>query len=92
MTMSRSRRTAVTLLSSLALAASLAACSDTETQPDAEAAVCDSVAEVRSAAAGVAALDTTSSVDDAQAAIDSLTSAVEGLKTSAADLEAADSA
>jgi uncharacterized phage infection (PIP) family protein YhgE len=93
MTTSRTARTAVTLISGIALAASLAACSsDTETQPDAEAAVCDSITQVRTAAADIAALDTTSTVDEAQAAADGLTTAVDGLKTNAADLESADTA
>lgn len=92
MSTSRITRTAVALVGSLALAASLAACSDTVSQEDAEAAVCDSITQVRSAAAEVAALNPTSTVDEAQSAIDGLTTAVEGLRSSAADLESADTA
>lgn len=92
MHVSRTRRLATVVVSGFALTVSLGACSDTETQPEAEAAVCDSVVEVRDALAQVAALDATSTVADARAAKDALASAVDGLRTSAAGLESADTA
>ena len=51
------RRTIAALACSLALVGSLAACSNNDTPEEAESAVCTSLAEVKTAAAGVMAQD-----------------------------------
>lgn len=84
------RRTIAALMCSLALAAPLTACSNTDTQEEAESAVCTSLAEVKTAAAGVKSLDATSTVDEVQAAQDALETAIAGLRANAADLNEAD--
>lgn len=84
------RRSIITLACTLALAGSLAACSNSETQEEAESAVCTSLAQVKTAAAGVKALTATSTIDEVQSAQKALESAIEGLKANAADLNQAD--
>lgn len=84
------RRTTVTLACSLLFVGSLAACSNSDTQEDAESAVCTSVAEVKTAAAGVKSLNANSTIDEVQAAEKALESAITGLRANAADLQEAD--
>lgn len=84
-----SRRIAA-LLCSLTLVGSLTACSNSDTQEEAESAVCTSLAEVKTAAAGVKSLDAESTVDEAQAAQDALKTAITGLRANAEDLNEAD--
>ena len=84
------RRTIAALACSLALVGSLAACSNNDTQEEAESAVCTSLAEVKTAAAGVKALNADSTVDEVEAAQQALESAIAGLRENAEDLDEAD--
>ena len=83
------RRTITALACSLALIGSLAACSS-DTQQEAESAVCTSLAQVKAAAADVKALNADSTIDEVQAAEKALDTAIAGLRANAADLEQAD--
>ena len=84
------RRTIAALACSLALVGSLAACSNNDTQEEAESAVCTSLAEVKTAAAGVKALNAESTVNEVEAAQQALESAIAGLRENAEDLDEAD--
>lgn len=84
------RRTIAALACSLALVGSLTACSNNDTQEEAESAVCTSLAEVKTAAAGVKALNADSTVDEVEAAQQALESAIAGLRENAEDLDEAD--
>ena len=84
------RRTIAALACSLVLIGPLAACSSSDTQEEAESAVCASLAEVKTAAAGVKALNADSTIDEVQAADKALDSAITDLRANAADLEEAD--
>jgi hypothetical protein len=83
------RRTLAVLASSLILAGSLGACSS-QTQDQAESAVCASLAQVKTAAAGVKALSATSTVNEVESATKALSASITELKKSAADLNQAD--
>jgi hypothetical protein len=91
MTTTHTRTWAAALAAGLA-ALSLAACSSTPTQEDAESAVCTSLDSVRAAVQQVGALNADSTVEEAQAAKDALDESVTGLQDATADLEAADTA
>jgi uncharacterized phage infection (PIP) family protein YhgE len=82
-------RTATAVACSLLLAGSLAACGS-ESQSEAESAVCTSIAAVKTAADGVRALSATSTVNDVEAATKALETAVADLRKNAADLNEAD--
>lgn len=84
------RRTIVALACSIAMAGTLTACTSNETQEEAEAAVCTSLASVRTAVDGVKALSADSTFDEVDAARRSLASAIDDLKQNAADLNEAD--
>jgi hypothetical protein len=68
----------------------LAGSSSEPSQEEAEAAVCANLADVRTAADDVRALDASSTLDQAQAAEDALGTAVDDLKASVADVPNAD--
>jgi hypothetical protein len=82
----------LTLAVGLVLAVALAGCSSEPSQEEAEAAVCADLADVRTAAEGVRALDAGSTLDQAQAAEDALAAAVDDLKASVAEVPDADAA
>lgn len=84
------RRTIAALVCSLALVGPLTGCSNSDTQEEAESAVCTSLAEVKTAAAGVKSLDADSTVDEVQAAQGALKTAITGLRANAEDLNEAD--
>ena len=73
----------------LVLVGSLSACSS-DSQSDAETAMCSSIASVKEAANQVEALTPTSTVSEAQEAEKALDSALADLKESAKDLNQAD--
>ena len=73
----------------LVLVGSLSACSS-DSQSDAEAAMCSSIAAVKTAAAQVEGLNATSTVSEAQEAEKALDTALAGLKESAKDVNQAD--
>ena len=83
------RRILLAVACSVVLAGSLTACSS-DTQSDAESAVCTSIAGVKTAAAGVRALDATSTVNEVEDATKALDTAIEDLKKNAEDLNQAD--
>lgn len=83
------RRALAAFATSLILTGSLTACSS-QTQQEAESAVCTSLAQVKTAAAGVKALSATSTVNEVEAATKALNTAIADLKKNAADLEQAD--
>lgn len=83
------RRVLLAVACSVVLAGSLTACSS-DTQSDAESAVCTSIAGVKTAAAGVRALDATSTVNEVEDATKALDTAIEDLKKNAEDLNQAD--
>ena len=84
------QRTIAAWACSLLLLGSLAACSNSETQEEAESAVCTSLAQVKTAAADVKQLNANSTIDEVQAAEKALDTAIAGLRANAADLEQAD--
>lgn len=87
------KRELIAIAGSLLLAGSLAACSNsTESQAEAESAVCTSLAQVKTAAADVKALNSTSTVSDAKSATAALEKALEEFKKSAQDVSEADKA
>lgn len=83
------RRTLAAIACSLVLVGTLGACGS-ESQSEAEAAVCASIAQVKTAAAGVRSLTATSTVNEVEAATQSLSSALAELRKNAADLNEAD--
>lgn len=85
------RRNTAALACALALAGTLAACSsDTETQQEAESAVCVSLAAVKTAAADVRALSADSTISEAEAAQQALETAIADLRENAGRLNEAD--
>jgi hypothetical protein len=90
MTIRRTHRAAGLLVGGLALSMSLAACSEPETQEEAESAACDSLATVQAAADDVRALDASSTVEEAEGATEALAEALVQLRADAADVQAAD--
>jgi hypothetical protein len=84
------RRTIAALVCSLALVGPQTGCSNADTQEEAESAVCTSLAEVKTAAAGVKSLDANSTVDEVKAAQEALGTAIAGLRANAAELNEAD--
>ncbi len=79
------------LVAALALSGSLVSgCTSEPSQEEAEAAVCDSNAEVQAAVADVAALDADSTFDEVEDAEQGLSSSVDQLRESAADVPEAD--
>ncbi len=85
-----SRRAVAALASPLILVTALGACSSSETQGQAESAACTSLAQVKTAAAGVKSLSASSTVDQVKTATDALDDSIAGLKQNAADLNQAD--
>jgi hypothetical protein len=88
----RQRRVAGGAVALVLASAALAGCGESETQGEAESAVCGSVTELREAVSGLGELNADSTGEEAKAAVEEVRDALGQVRTEAQDVQDADAA